>query len=102
MPADTADSSVRLFYGFQLVVLLAALVLLVPGIGGFAGIALGVLLGALVAATALGLWRTTTDRESEHPGTAADIAHDPFADPGQAARQRWERAVSRLPDDDQD
>jgi hypothetical protein len=45
----------------------------------------------------IGAWRRRTDREDEHLGTAEDIAYDPVAYPGQAAKQRWLRAVRRLP-----
>jgi len=57
----------------------------------------------LVVAVAVGPWRRATDGdERDRLGTADDITHDPYADPGQAARDGWERAIRRLPDGDGD
>ncbi|UPW01258.1 hypothetical protein M0R88_03915 [Halorussus gelatinilyticus] len=68
---------------------------------GAASVALAVLFGSLVTVTAFGLWRKRTDDDGfAHLGTLEDITYDPFADPGQAARDRWEKAVGRLPDED--
>ena len=86
----------RLLYGSQLVGLALVLVAVVAPFDT-AG---DVLLGALLVATAVGLWRARTDGDTTSPGTVEDITYDPFADPGQAARDRWERAVRRLPGGD--
>jgi len=90
----------RLLYGSQLVGLALVLVAVVAPFDTAGDVLLGALFAALSVATAVGLWRTTTDGDTASPGTAEDITYDPFADPGQAARDRWERAVRRLPGGD--
>ncbi|CQR48760.1 hypothetical protein BN996_00208 [Haloferax massiliensis] len=62
---------------------------------------LGGLFAAVALASIVALWRRATGRdEGSRLGTAEDITYDPFADPGQAARDRWEKAVRRLPGSD--
>ena len=90
----------RLLYGSQLIGLALVLVAVVAPFDTAADVLLGALFGALAVATAVGLWRARTDDDTTHLGTAEDITYDPFADPGQAARDRWERAVDRLPGGD--
>ncbi|WP_162224387.1 hypothetical protein [Halorussus amylolyticus] len=95
----------RLLYAFQLVALLLVLLFVALPFDDFASVLLAFLFASLVTATAVGVWRTTTDGDGRtHLGTAEDITYDPFADPGQAAKDRWEKAVRRLPggDDDRD
>lgn len=90
-----------LLYAFQLVALLLATFFVAFPLDSSASIALALLFAVLVFVMALGLWRRTTDSDGQkHLGTAEDITYDPFADPGQAARDRWEKAVRRLPDGD--
>lgn len=91
-------------YGSQIAALVFVVLFVAFPLDGVASIALAVLFRALVSAVAIGLWRRRTDREGEHSGTAEDITHDPIADPGQAAKHRWKKAVCRLPDgnDEQD
>ncbi|MUV58872.1 hypothetical protein [Halogeometricum sp. CBA1124] len=98
----SGDSLARFLYASQLTALLLVVFFVVDGV---AGVAVAVLFASLSAAAAVGLWRTVRDREGgERLGTADDITYDPFADPGQAARDRWEKAVRRLPggDDERD
>ncbi|WP_135828534.1 hypothetical protein [Halorussus halobius] len=98
----SGDSFGLLVYAFQLVGLVALLVFVASPVDSPAGLPLAALLASLVVATAVGAWRGRTDDPGpEHVGTAEDVAYDPFADPGQAARDRWERAVGRLPGDDE-
>jgi hypothetical protein len=95
----------RLLYALQLVVLALVVAFVAFPLDGPASVALAVLFGGLVVVTVYGLWRSTTgDGDSAHLGTAADITYDPVADPGQAAKERWQKAVQRLPggDDEQD
>lgn len=94
----------RVLYASQVAALLAVLPFVVFPLDGISSVALGVLFVALAVAGAVGLWRTTTDGDGgHHLGTAEDITYDPFADPGQAAKDRWEKAVRRLPGrDDED
>ncbi|NEU56030.1 hypothetical protein [Halorussus sp. MSC15.2] len=94
-----------LLYAFQLAALLLVLLFVVLPLDSSASVLLASLFGLLAAVTAFGLWRTTTDSDGRTSlGTAEDITYDPFADPGQAARDRWEKAVRRLPggDDERD
>jgi hypothetical protein len=70
-------------------------------------IALTVLFGALALAVGIGAWRRWRGAPSgDGAGRPGDVTYDPTADPGHAARERWERAVRRLPghtgDDDDD
>lgn len=91
-------SAGRLLYASQLGVLLLALLFIVDPFDGLGGLLLAVLFALLVAATAVGLWRKRTDETGQPPlGTAEDITYDPFADPGQAAKDRWVKTVRRLP-----
>ena len=86
---------------FQLVGLLLAFLFVALPLDGSASILLAFLFGSLVVVSALGLWRTTTDSDGQtHLGTAEDVTYDPFADPGQAAKDRWEKAIRRLPGGD--
>ncbi|WP_396612486.1 hypothetical protein ACH9L7_04215 [Haloferax sp. S1W] len=92
-------------YAFQLVAILLALVFVAFPFDNSANVVLGLLFGVVALAMVLGVWRRATGRDGgSHLGTAADITYDPFADPGQAAKDRWEKAVRRLPggDDDRD
>lgn len=89
-----------LFYALQLGVLLVLLVLTLS-FDGLAGLVFAFLIGAIAVATAIGLWRKASGRdEATHLGTPEDITYDRFGDPGQTAKDRWNRAVDRLPDDD--
>ena len=94
----------RLLYALQLVVLALVVAFVAFPLDGPASVALAVLFGGLVVATAYGIWRSTTDADAAHLGTAEDVTYDPVADPGQAAKERWQKAVQRLPggDDEQD
>ena len=101
----SGDSLARFLYASQLAALLLVVFFVAVPVDGVAGVAVAVLFASLSAAAAVGLWRTVRDREGgERLGTADDITYDPFADPGQAARDRWEKAVRRLPggDDERD
>ena len=90
-----------LVYGFQLVALALLLGFVVLPLDDTASVALAFLFGLVAVAAVVGLWRTATgDDEGTHLGTAEDITYDPFADPGQAAKDRWEKAVRRLPGDE--
>jgi hypothetical protein len=93
-------SLVSLFYVSSLAGLLALLYLVVLPIDGVGSGALAVLFAFLLFTTAVGLWRRQTGRDGEHLGTDEDIAYDPIAYPGQAAKHRWEKAVRRLPGGD--
>lgn len=64
------------------------------------------LLALVVAVVLLDLWYWTHNAAGEHLTAAAkrnvyDITHDRFADPGQAAKDYWQQAVRRLPDDEE-
>mgnify|MGYP006299328071 FL=1 len=94
----------RLLYASQLTALLLVLLFVVVPFDSFASLLLAVLFALLVAVTVVGLWRKKTGKDGgTHLGTAEDITYDPFADPGQAAKDRWVKAVRRLPGgDDED
>lgn len=89
-----------LFYASSLAALLSIIPFVLFPLDDLGSIALAVLLVSLVLAGIVGLWRRRTGREGSHLGTAEDIAYDPIADPGQAAKHSWTRAVRRLPGGD--
>lgn len=97
-------SLLYLFYASSLAALVAVIPLVVWPLDDLGSIALALLLASLVCTAVVGLWRRRTGREGEHLGTAEDIAYDPIAYPGQAARYSWAKAVRRLPggDDEED
>jgi hypothetical protein len=95
----------RSVVAFQLTALLVALFFVIPRLDAAVGVLLGSLFALLALASAIATWRRATGRDdSGYLGTAEDITYDPIADPGQAARERWEKAVQRLPgrDDERD
>ncbi|NHN60986.1 MULTISPECIES: hypothetical protein [Halorussus] len=100
----SGKSLIYLFYGSSLAALATLLAFVVSPFDSFASVALAVLFASLLIAAVVGLWRRATGREGEHLGTAEDIAYDPIAYPGQAAKDRWLKAVRRLPggDDEED
>ncbi|MFA9418161.1 hypothetical protein [Natrinema sp. HArc-T2] len=90
----------RLFYATQLAVLLLALIFVVAPFDNFtlSKFTSAILLALLAVATVVSLWRRRTDKGGEtYSETTEDITHDPFADPGQAAKDRWVKAIRRLP-----
>lgn len=100
----SGDSFERFLYASQLVTVLLVVLFVAFPLDDFASVVLALLFGSLVVGAAVAMWRTRTDHETTSPGTAEDITYDPIADPGQAAKHRWEKAVSRLParDDEED
>lgn len=101
----SGDVLSRALYVSQLAALLVVLLSVVFSLDGLASVALALLFASLLVAVAVGLWRSGDDDDGQgRLGTAEDITYDPFADPGQAARDRWEKAVRRLPgsDDERD
>jgi hypothetical protein len=100
----SGTSIVYLFYAVSLPGLVAILAVVAFPFDDIGDAALAILIASLVLAGVVGAWRRRTGREDEHLGTANDIAYDPTAYPGQAAKQRWLRAVRRLPggDDEED
>lgn len=99
----SGDSLSRVLYASQLAALVVVLLFVAFPIDSLASVALAFLFASLVIVTVVGLWRKRTDSDGgTHLGTVEDITYDPFADPGQAARDRWEKAVGRLPDWDKE
>ncbi|WP_089882808.1 hypothetical protein [Halogeometricum limi] len=99
----SGDSLSRLLRLSQIAVLLAVLVAVAVTTDGVGRTAVVLLFASLVVATGVGWWRKRTGRDGfTHLGRLDDITYDPFADPGQAAKHRWKRAVCRLPGSDED
>ena len=99
----SGDSLSLVLYALQLTVLLLALLFVALPLDSPANVLLATLFTVLAVVAAIGLWRKRTHSgDGSHLGTAEDITYDPFADPGQAAKDRWEKAVRRLPGDDDD
>lgn len=91
-----------LLYGSQIAALVLVVLFVASPLDSVAGVALATLFALLTSAVAIGLWRWRTDRDGEHLGTADDVTYDPIADPGQAAKHRWQKAARRLPGDEDD
>ena len=94
----TGKSLIYVFYVVSLAGLVSILAFIVFPLEGPGSVALAVLLVLLTLAGVVGFWRRSTDRDPEHLGTVEDIAYDPIAYPGQAAKHNWIKAVRRLPD----
>lgn len=65
-----------------------------------AGIGLVAVIVLLLVANGVAVWRLWTGQKVRFPREEDGIAWDPVAYPGQAAKQRWQKAVDRLPDGD--
>lgn len=92
----------RLFYLGQLCVLAVAAPVVAVAVDDPAGSILALLFAVFAVAVAAALvFRTDEDAASGLP-RGDDITVDPFGDPGQAAKERWARAVERLSDDGED
>lgn len=89
-------------YAVTAAILVALLVVLPLHSAG--NVSLTVFLVGLLLAFAIGAWRLWTGRDPEYLPPSEDIANDPFAYPGHMAKHNWEKAVSRLPgnDDEED
>jgi len=99
----TGSTLMSLFWTLSLACLVALVALVAWPFDGIGSVALAVLLVSLGVLMVVGLWRRRADRGGLHLGTDEDIAFDPIAYPGQAAKHRWLKAVRRLPDgDDED
>ncbi len=98
----SGDLLSRLLYASQLAALLLALLFVALPLDSFASGLLAVLFALLVSIMAVGLWWEKTGKSGgTHLGMVEDITYDPFADPGQAAKDRWKKAVRRLPSGDE-
>ena len=91
-----------LLWAVTAIALVPLLIFQVSPLGGPSNVALTILITSLLIAGGIGVWRRRTGRDPEHLGTDEDIAWDPIAYPEQAAKQRWMRAIRRLPGDDED
>lgn len=98
----TGTALVYLFYAVSAPALVAIVGVLVWPPDNPANIALAVLILSILVAGIVGWRRRRAGKDAVHLGTDEDIAYDPIAYPGQAAKQRWGRAVNRLPDGDDD
>ena len=61
------------------------------------GVALVALFALVVVGLVAALWRSRRV-EGSYLRSGYDISYDPVGDPGLAAKERWEKAVRRLPD----
>ena len=89
-------------FGVTVAGLLLVVVLVAISVGGPRGVAVGAVLSPVAVLVAVGSWRSLTGKaRGPVMGTPWDITHDRYAFPGQAAKERWLRAVQRLPDGDE-
>ena len=63
------------------------------------GVALLALFALVVVGLVAALWRSRRV-EGSYLRSGYDISYDPVGDPGQVAKDRWRKAVRRLPDRD--
>lgn len=75
-----------LLYGSQIAALAFVVLFVALPLDGVGSVALAALFAGLVGAVIISLWGWQTGRDGEHLGTAEDVAYDPIADPGQAAK----------------
>ncbi|WP_335998847.1 hypothetical protein [Halorientalis halophila] len=93
----SGDSLKFVLYAFQLGAVVLALLFVVGPFGSSTDLLLALLFAVLILAMAVGLWRARTGEDgATHLGSLEDVTYDPYADPGQAAKDRWEKAVRRL------
>ncbi|MGB9964758.1 hypothetical protein [Halobacterium hubeiense] len=59
-------------------------------------------LAALAVVALVAAMRRSRSADAASLDSGYDVAYDPVADPGQAAKQRWRRAVERLPGNGED
>jgi hypothetical protein len=106
--AETAGSMLlTLYYGSILAAVVVMLLAAVTAVSNpVAKLSFLALLGTLVVALAVGLWRTANgDHTATGTGTAEDITYDPFSHPGDAAKHNWRnaiRGVQQQSDDDEE
>jgi hypothetical protein len=98
----TGETLQYVFYAVTLAALVPLVAILVWPFDDLANLAVAGLVLSLALASVVGLWRRKTGRDPEHLGTAEDIAWDPIAYPGQAAKDRWLKTVRRLPGNDEE
>lgn len=104
----TGASIVYFFYAVSLAIVPIFAYSVVLPVDDLTSLLVAGLLVALVLVVAADLWYWHSGELSEHLTAAAtrnlpyDITYDPFSDPGTAAKDRWLRATSRLPDGEDD
>lgn len=103
----SGNSIVYLFYASSLAIVPVLTYFVVLPLDGLDSVLAAILLAGLVLVAAVDLWYWKTGKLSEHLTTAAkrniyDITDDPIADPGQAAKRQWTKALRRLPGGDEE
>jgi glucan phosphoethanolaminetransferase (alkaline phosphatase superfamily) len=102
----SGNSLVYLFYASSLAIVPVLAYFVVWPLGGLTSVVVAGLLVLLVFVAVADLWYWKSGSLSEHLSTAAkrrfpyDITYTPSADPGQAAKDYWLKAVRRLPGGD--
>jgi glucan phosphoethanolaminetransferase (alkaline phosphatase superfamily) len=102
----TGRSIVYLFYAVSLAVVALLAAVAVWPLEDLPSVLGAVALAMVVLVVVADLWYWRSGAMSEHLSTAAkrnlpyDITYDPFADPGQAAKDRWLKATRRLREED--
>ena len=85
---------------FEAVTLLALVVFVGPALWppeDAMGVALVALFALVLVGLVAALWRSRRV-EGSYLRSGYDISYDPVGDPGQVAKDRWRKAVQRLPD----
>ena len=97
-------SLTRVLYASQLVALLLAVIVMSFSLESITSYLLAFVFSLVVITGAVGLWRRKAKSDGKTYRTVDDITYDPFAHPGHMAKDRWEKAVRRLPgsDDERD
>jgi len=81
--------------------LVAITLIMIPQVEGVSDLPLVIFFGSLAIIAVVGVWRKLTDRDDEHPRTAADVAYNPLS-PGEMAKDNWRKAIRRIPGDEDD
>jgi len=89
---------------FEAVSLLALVLFVGPAIWppeDATGVALVTLFALVIVGLVAAMWRSRRV-DGSYLRSGYDISYDPVGDPGLAAKERWEQAVARLPDGEDD
>ncbi|WP_135821279.1 hypothetical protein [Halostella litorea] len=98
----SGSALVRLFEAASLVTLVVFVAPVLWPLNDAASLALAGLFALALAALVAAMWRSRNAGDVARLDTGYDIAYDPGSYPGQAAKERWRKAVERLPGSDGD
>lgn len=101
---DISGKHVGLFYyAFTLALVLFFAVFAAAAIDSLAEVLVALPVVLLVSVWAVRRWWRASDRTgSYYLSREEGFVYDPFSNPGHAAKDTWAKAISQLPDEDED